>query len=99
MDTNHIVFCRLAEFVLCLSVNCVLMGCATPYSTPSIEPDTVSFNGVRDALSNSSEAPDILLVHGMCTHTVNDLQGANAALAKALNMEPQTPEKVNLQLA
>ena len=34
----------------------------------------------------------------MCTHTKQDLQGANAALAKALNMEPQRPQDVALQL-
>ena len=35
---------------------------------------------------------DVLLIHGMCTDKKEDLQGANAALARALDMQPQPPE-------
>jgi len=87
----------LSKGVVIIVVASFLAGCATPFSTPRLEPDSVPFPGIQEAISNGGEPADVLLVHGMCTHKKEDLQGANAALAKALEMQPQRPEDVKLE--
>jgi hypothetical protein len=97
MERAHAQIRRLIKDVVSIVVTSFLAGCATPFSNPQLEPDDVPFQGIQDAISNGGEPADVLLVHGMCTHKKEDLQGANAALAKALNMQPQRPEDVTLE--
>jgi len=97
MERAHAQFQNLIKGVVSIVVASFLAGCATPFSTPRLEPDNVPFPGIQEAISNGGEPADVLLVHGMCTHQKEDLQGANAALAKALGMQPQRPEDVKLE--
>ena len=97
MERAHVQFRRLITGVVSIVATLFLAGCATPFSTPQLEPDNVPFPGIQEAISNGGEPADVLLVHGMCTHKKEDLQGANAALAKALDMQPQRPDDVKLE--
>lgn len=80
-------------FALCFA--CLLAGCALPYATPRLEPDNVPFIGIKHALS-AKQPPDVLLVHGMCTHVEFDLQTAIAELGAAMSMKPDRAQDVVL---
>jgi hypothetical protein len=48
----------------------LLTGCSTPYSPPVVAHNSSPFPGIAGAVAQSGQPPvDIVLVHGMCTHT------------------------------
>jgi hypothetical protein len=73
----------------------MVVGCATPYATPELDPVDLPFVGIGHALAARGSA-DVLLVHGMCTHDASDLQEAVASLGLALHMKPDDAKDVTL---
>lgn len=60
----------LASMVSSFVFASVLIGCATPYSTPSLNPENAQFPGIRAAWESSpNHDVRVIFVHGMCTHT------------------------------
>src|SRR4051812_1457125 len=78
-------------------ISAALCACASPYSSPVVDPNDVPFLGIEDGLRDGRGPPDILTVHGMCTHQVSDLRSADAALARALEMQPADADNVQLR--
>lgn len=74
----------LAGLLILISID----ACTLPYSSPRLSPPTADFPGINDALilSGSNKTVDVVLVHGMCTHTPEWVTDTNQALAKALQM-------------
>jgi hypothetical protein len=47
-----------------------LAGCSTPFSPPVVVHDSQPFPGIATVIAANNKIPvDVLLVHGMCTHT------------------------------
>ncbi|TFW30497.1 hypothetical protein [Massilia horti] len=68
-----------------------LAACTTPYNPPVVVRDSAPFPGIAGIIAENGKRPvDILLVHGMCTHTadwadsaINTITGAVDANAGA----------------
>jgi hypothetical protein len=60
----------------------MLAGCATPYSPPQFSPPDASIEGISSLLARpaggNNTVADIVMIHGMCSHTATD--GADDAL-------------------
>lgn len=74
--------------LLLLAVVAALVGCSTPYRPPVIAYGSAPFKGIAGLIEQGrSRQIDVLLVHGMCTHTRDDAVRAIDALAAALNRD------------
>ena len=60
IKSRHALLCALAL---------ALIGCATPYSDPVFDPPDASFPGLKQLVAQEpTDALDLFIVHGMCTH-------------------------------
>jgi hypothetical protein len=63
-----------------------LAGCSTPYSPPVVVHDSQPFPGLATVVAENGKNPvDVLLVHGMCTHTTAWADVAIDALTRAVD--------------
>jgi hypothetical protein len=63
-----------------------LAGCSTPYSPPVVVHDSQPFPGIATAIAANNKNPvDVLLIHGMCTHTPHWADGAIDVLTRAVD--------------
>jgi hypothetical protein len=64
----------------------LLAGCSTPYSPPVVVRDSSPFPGIAGLIAQNRARPvDILLVHGMCTHTASWADGVIRTVAGAVD--------------
>jgi hypothetical protein len=71
-----------------IAVAAALVGCSTPYRPALIVHGSAPFTGIAGLIEPDRPAQlDVLLVHGMCTHTRDDAVRAIEALATALNRD------------
>ena len=71
-----------------LAVAAAVVGCSTPYRPPVIAHGSAPFTGIAGLIEQGRPTQiDVLLVHGMCTHTRDDAVRAIEALATALNRD------------
>jgi hypothetical protein len=63
----------------------LLAGCSTPYSPPVVVHDSSPFPGIATVIAANGKSPvDVLLIHGMCTHTPDWADSAIATLTRAV---------------
>ena len=78
--------------LLCAAVACA--GCTMPYGPPVLVYGGAPFQGIAGLIEqDGSKQVDVLLVHGMCTHTREHAKAAIGNLAAALdqNILPELP--------
>jgi hypothetical protein len=64
----------------------LLTACSTPYRPPVVVKDSTSFPGIASVLAEKPEqAVDVILVHGMCTHTTAWAAGAFERMTGAID--------------
>jgi hypothetical protein len=62
-----------------------LAGCSTPYSPPVVVHDSQPFPGIATVVAENNKNPvDVLLIHGMCTHTADWAASAIDVLTRAV---------------
>ena len=57
---------------LSLLIVLALSGCGRQFVSPDVRPQDATFIGIRKALDNAPVV-DVVYVHGMCTHTAEDI--------------------------
>lgn len=92
---------RVCAAILAAGVLVIFLGgCTAPYWHALLMPSDASFSGIDAALSNTeSPAPrqvDVLLIHGMGTHTADWASSLMSEVARALNF-PWSGAGVNSQ--
>ncbi|MES3022105.1 MAG: hypothetical protein V4857_11040 [Pseudomonadota bacterium] len=73
-----------------------LASCSTPYRPPVVVYGGSSFVGLSGVLAQSAgNGVDVVLVHGMCTHTADWAHGAIDQVMRALdtNYQPKSPQR------
>jgi hypothetical protein len=69
-----------------------LAACSTPYSPPVVVHDSSPFPGIATVIKANGKSPvDVLLIHGMCTHTPDWADGAIKTLSNAVETNAGTP--------
>jgi len=68
----------------------VLAACTTPYKHPQLRPAEAGFAGIDDSFSPQTPEVDVLLIHGMGTHTETWVQTMVSQLAAALGFPVPT---------
>ena len=64
----------------------LLTACSTPYQPPVVVKDSTPFPGIAGVLAEKPEqAVDVILVHGMCTHTTAWAGGAFERITGAID--------------
>ncbi|MFL6676573.1 MAG: hypothetical protein ACJ8LG_25195 [Massilia sp.] len=72
--------------LLTVALSGSLAACSTPYSPPVVVHDSSPFPGIASVIAqNSARAVDIVLVHGMCTHTPAWADGAIKTISSAVD--------------
>ncbi|MEO5881700.1 MAG: hypothetical protein ABIQ06_04740 [Caldimonas sp.] len=61
----------------------ILTACSTPYSPAVLVKGSAPFEGIGGLLERSSSV-DVVMVHGMCTHTSEDARNAMKEIVRAL---------------
>jgi hypothetical protein len=61
-----------------------LVACTTPYEHAQLRPPNAGFAGIDDSFSSQTPEVDVLLIHGMGTHTESWVQSMVNQLAPAL---------------
>ena len=75
-----------ANCSILLLVAAALVGCTTPYRDPVTVHGGSPFPGIAGLVENAGAAQvDVLMVHGMCTHTSADANASIDALVAALD--------------
>jgi hypothetical protein len=76
-----------------------LTACTTPYSPPVVVHDSSPFPGIASVIGANDKQPvDVLLIHGMCTHTPEWADGAITALSRAVDSR-YNPQAAQTQAA
>lgn len=86
----------LARWNGCLSALVALVGCTTPYRPAVLVAGSAPFPGIASLIEQStSKQVDVLMVHGMCTHTQEDARKSidNLLAAMDANIQPEPPKK------
>lgn len=68
-----------------------LTGCTTPYKHPQLRPADAGFAGIDDSFGPQTPEVDVLLIHGMGTHTDAWVQSMVGELAPALGFPNPAP--------
>lgn len=76
-----------------------LTACTTPYSPAVLVNGSDSFVGIGGLLEKSTTV-DVVMVHGMCTHTRQDAEGAMSEIMRALrgNLVPADRPRARAEL-
>ena len=75
----------MLRWVTVLGCAALLTGCASPYRPPVPVHGGQPFQGIAGLIEqNASRQVDVLLVHGMCTHTRSDATSSIEKLAAAM---------------
>src|SRR4051794_32027995 len=72
------------------AVSLLLAACTTPYKHPQLRPADAGFAGIDDSFSPQTPEVDVLLIHGMGTHTEVWVQSMVNQLAPALGFPVPT---------
>lgn len=76
----------LLRWTTLLCAATALTACTTPYRPPVLVHGGAAFNGIAGLIEpHNAKQVDVLLVHGMCTHTRDDAKEAIDRLAAALD--------------
>jgi hypothetical protein len=74
----------VSVLVVIACVSLLLVACTTPYKHPQLRPADAGFAGIDDSFGPQTSEVDVLLIHGMGTHTETWVQSMVNQLASAL---------------